>query len=225
MFFVLFPNKKSKIPIVFFCLNLQIIARTENFKLEVLVTEATRRDEIIKTATKLFKEKGYSAVTMRDLATAMGMKAASLYNHINSKQEILKAIIISLAEEFTQGMELIKKSDNTTIQKLNLIVELHVNITSNNSYGMASLNNDWMHLEEQLEHYLNLRKNYEQDFVDIIKVGISSNEITETNPEVVMFSILSTLRSLYLWIPKKDQVNVKELAKNLSDVLIYGINK
>lgn len=37
----------------------------------------TRKQEIINTAAKLFKEKGYSAVTMRDLATAMGIKAAS----------------------------------------------------------------------------------------------------------------------------------------------------
>lgn len=190
-----------------------------------MVTEVTRRDEIIKTATKLFKEKGYSAVTMRDLATAMGMKAASLYNHINSKQEILKAIIISLAEEFTLGMDLIKKSDQSAIEKLNLIVSLHVDITTRNPHGMASLNNDWMHLEGQLEHYLHLRKKYEQDFVDIIKTGIASNEIIDTNPEVVMFSILSTLRSLYLWIPKKDEINVKELAQNLCEVLIYGINK
>jgi len=62
----------------------------------------TRKEEIIKTATKLFKEKGYSAVTMRDIAKAMGIKAASLYNHINSKQQILTDIIISLAEEFTK---------------------------------------------------------------------------------------------------------------------------
>ncbi|MGC1630651.1 MAG: TetR/AcrR family transcriptional regulator [Gelidibacter sp.] len=190
-----------------------------------MVTEVTRRDEIIKTATKLFKEKGYSAVTMRDLATAMGMKAASLYNHINSKQDILKAIIISLAEEFTQGMDLIKKSEHSTIEKLKLIVELHVHITTNNTYGMASLNNDWMHLEDQLEYYLQLRKKYEQDFVDVIKTGISANEIIDTNSEVIMFSILSTLRSLYLWIPKKEEINVKELTQNLSEVLIYGINK
>ncbi len=188
-------------------------------------TEVTRRDEIINTATKLFKQKGYSAVTMRDLAKAMGIKAASLYNHIDSKQDILKAIIISIAEEFTQGMDLIKKSEQTTIEKLNLIVELHVNITSNNACGMASLNNDWMHLEDQLEHYLELRKNYEQDFIDIIKTGISSNEIIKTNPEVIMFSILSTLRSLYLWIPKKEEVVIKDLTQNLSDVLINGINK
>lgn len=187
-------------------------------------TEGTRRDEIIITATKLFKEKGYSAVTMRDLATAMGMKAASLYNHINSKQEILKAIIISLAEEFTNGMNKIKASERNTIEKLHLIVTLHVDITTRNAFGMASLNNDWMHLEDQLEYYLKLRKQYEQDFVDIIKAGISSSEIINTNPEVVMFSMLSTLRSLYLWIPKKEEVNSKTLAQNLSHVLINGIN-
>ncbi len=185
----------------------------------------TRKEEIINTAAKLFKEKGYSAVTMRDLATAMGIKAASLYNHINSKQDLLKAIIISLAEAFTQGMNTIKTSPSNTIEKLNQIVELHVQITVKNTYGMASLNNDWMHLEEQLDYYLELRKKYEKDFLEIIKSGIKSGEIIDSNPEIIMFSILSTLRSLYLWIPKKEDFNSIELAKNLSQVLLNGINK
>jgi len=184
----------------------------------------TRRDEIIKTAAKLFKEKGYSAVTMRDLATAMGMKAASLYNHINSKQEILKEIIISLAESFTDGMSQIKESNVTSNDKLKAIVSLHINISSQNIYGMASLNNDWMHLEEQLPYYLQLRSNYEEEFRSILKDGMKRNEIKKANLEVVLFSLLSTLRSLYLWIPKKEDLNSEELAKDLGEVLINGIN-
>ncbi|WP_299398208.1 TetR/AcrR family transcriptional regulator [uncultured Gelidibacter sp.] len=187
-------------------------------------TGQTRKQEIIKTAAKLFKEKGYSAVTMRDLAKAVNIRAASLYNHIDSKQDILKSIIISLAEEFTNGMETIKNSDVSIIDKLRAIVSLHVNITIHNTYGMASLNNDWMHLEDQLEYYLSLRKNYEEDFVEIIKSGIETKEIRDSNPEIIMFSILTTLRSLYLWLPKKDDLNRQELAKNLGDVLINGIN-
>lgn len=185
----------------------------------------TRKEEIIKTAAKLFKEKGYSAVTMRDLATAMGIKAASLYNHIDSKQDILKSIIISLAEEFTNGMNAIKNSDYKTIEKLEKIVTLHVNITTKNTYGMASLNNDWMHLEDQLAYYLSLRKKYEQDFIDIITSGIQSNQLINLNPEIIMFSILSTLRSLYLWIPKKEDLDREQLSNQLSQVLINGINK
>jgi len=187
--------------------------------------QETRKDEIIKTAAKLFKSKGYSAVTMRDLAKAMGIKAASLYNHINSKQEILKEIIISLAEEFTEGMKQIKSSSGTSIEKLKAIVKLHVNITSKNTYGMASLNNDWMHLEEKLDYYLQLRSNYENEFRDIIMDGINNNEITDSNVDITLFSMLSTLRSLYLWIPEKEDLNPDELSKNLSDVLINGINK
>lgn len=183
----------------------------------------TRKDEIIKTAAKLFKKKGYSAVTMRDIAKTMGIKAASLYNHIQSKQDILKTIIISIAEEFTSGMELIKASNTNSLEKLHQIVVIHVDITSRNTYQMASLNNDWMHLEDQLDHYLSLRQNYEDDFINIIKTGINAKEIVDSNPEIIMFSILSTLRSLYLWIPKKEDLNSSELAENLSNVLIKGI--
>ncbi|MFD2824391.1 TetR/AcrR family transcriptional regulator [Lacinutrix iliipiscaria] len=185
----------------------------------------TRKDEIIKTAAKLFKEKGYSAVTMRDLATAMGIKAASLYNHINSKQEILKEIIISLAEEFTDGMEIIKALNESSLNKLSLIIALHIKISSQNIYGMASLNNDWMHLEDQLNYYLKLRTDYEDNFRNIIKAGIINKEILNDNPDVMLFSMLSTLRSLYIWIPKKEDLNQDQLAQSLSKVLIQGISK
>lgn len=185
----------------------------------------TRKEEIVRIAAKLFKEKGYSAVTMRDLARVVGIKAASLYNHINSKQDILNAIIISLAEEFTEGMKLIQSSQNTCIDKLKAIIELHVKISSQNIYGMASLNNDWMHLEEKLDYYQKLRVDYEDDFKAILKEGIVSGEILDNKPDVMMFSILTTLRSLYIWIPKKEELNLEELSNTLYQILIKGINK
>jgi len=183
-----------------------------------------RKLEIINIASILFKEKGYSAVTMRDIAKAMGIKAASLYNHIKNKEEILTFIIISLAEEFISGMELIKNSNVTSLEKLKQIVALHVDITSRNTSGMASLNNDWMHLKDQLDHYLELRVDYENSFRSIIKTGIKNKEIANPNEDIMLFSMLSTLRSLYMWVPKKEDLDSKKLARNLSEVLLNGIN-
>lgn len=185
----------------------------------------TRKEEIVKTAAKLFKEKGYSAVTMRDLASVMGIKAASLYNHINSKQDILNEIIISIAEEFTYGMKLIQSNEDSCIEKLKKIIQLHVRISSDNIYGMASLNNDWMHLEDELGYYQKLRLDYESDFMLILKQGIAAGEIIDAKPDVMMFSILTTLRSLYLWIPKREILSLDELSQNLTQILIEGINK
>jgi len=187
--------------------------------------QKTRKDEIIMKAAELFKEKGYSAITMRDLAQSLGIKAASLYNHINSKQEILSHIILSIAEEFTEGMNTIFQSNEKSIAKLQSIIALHVEVTSNNSNGMASLNNDWMHLEEKQDYYQKLRHDYEDNFRSIINQGVASKELKSVDSEVILFSILSTLRSLYLWIPKKEDINKDILASNLSEVLLNGINK
>lgn len=184
----------------------------------------SRKQEIINAAAILFKEKGYSAVTMRDLAKAMGIKAASLYNHIQSKQEILSTIIISLAEEFTTGMIGIVSSDKTTIQKLENIISLHIDVTLRNADGLASLNNDWMHLEEDnLIYFEKMRQDYEENFRDIVKKGVQAQEIKAHNIEIIVFSTLSTLRTLYLWYPKQKDIDLDILKKDMISVLLNGV--
>ncbi len=183
----------------------------------------TRKEEIVQTAEILFKKKGYSAVTMRDIAQAMGIKAASLYNHIQSKQQILSEIIIKIGEDFTEGMAEIVSAELSSIQKLEKIIGLHVKITMKNPSRMATMNNDWMHLEEKIDYYLQLRRNYEESFRQILKEGIEKQELKAVNPEIILFSILSTLRSLYLWIPKKEDIHQEDLLNTLCKVLLTGI--
>jgi AcrR family transcriptional regulator len=133
----------------------------------------TRKNQIIKISAKLFKEKGYSAVTMRDIAKALDIKAASLHNYITSKQDILKHVIISLSKEFTNAMSTIYSSSESNIHKLHQIIELHVDKPHRNLYEMASLNNNWMHLEKDVAYFLELRESYENNFRNIINQGIS----------------------------------------------------
>lgn len=184
----------------------------------------SRKQEITRIAATLFKQKGYSAVTMRDLASEMGIKAASLYNHIRSKQEILQNIIITIAEGFTEGMALIQNKNKSSIKKLEALIQLHIKIATENPNELAALNSDWMHLENQLDYYLALRNSYEDNFRTIIKEGIENGELKPVDVEVVLFSMLSTLRNLYLWIPKKEILNTNQLSENLYTVLIKGIN-
>lgn len=183
-----------------------------------------RKTEIINIAAKLFKEKGYSAVTMRDIAQAMDIKAASLYNHISSKQEILVLIIIKIAEEFIFAIDKILATDYATIKKIEKVIELHIDITIRNSDALACLNNDWMHLtDEDLVYFVKMREDYEESFRTIIKTGIANNEIKKLNLEVIVFSTLSTLRTLYLWYGKKKSPNSSVLKSNMMEVLLNGL--
>ncbi len=184
----------------------------------------SRKEEIIATASRLFYEKGFSAVSMRDIASEMDIKAASLYNHIKSKQEILSEIILKVAEEFTQGMENVLAENISAINKVKKVIELHIDVTVNHSKALASLNNDWMHLEEEdLKAFVKMRDDYEDNFRRIIKQGIESEEIKPNHPEVILFSILSTLRTLYLWHEKRGKLDVNVLKKDMVSVLIKGI--
>jgi AcrR family transcriptional regulator len=183
-----------------------------------------RKTEIISVAAKLFKGKGYSAVTMRDIAQAMDIKAASLYNHIKSKQEILVLIIIEIAEEFTTTMNEVVNSNEATIKKIERIIQLHIDITLRNAEALACLNNDWMHLaDEQLIYFIKMREEYEENFRTIIKKGIADREIKKLNLEVIIFSTLSTLRTLYLWYGKKKSLDPTVLKSNMIQVLLKGI--
>jgi TetR/AcrR family transcriptional regulator, cholesterol catabolism regulator len=183
-----------------------------------------RKKEIINIAAKLFKEKGYSAVTMRDIAQALDIKAASLYNHIKSKQEILVLIIIEIAEEFTDVMNEVVSSEDSAIKKIKRIIELHIDITLRDSNALACLNNDWMHLtDSDLEYFIKMRNDYEDNFRVIMKKGIEEGEIKNYNLDVIIFSILSTLRTLYIWYNKTNKLSSKSLTDNMVKVLLNGI--
>ncbi len=183
-----------------------------------------RKTEIVNVSARLFKEKGYSAVTMRDIAQAMDIKAASLYNHITSKQEILVLIIIEIAEEFTAIMNEVVLSKETTISKIERIIQLHIDITLRDADALACLNNDWMHLADiELQYFVKMRDDYEQNFRAIVQKGIDEGEIKNLNIEVIIFSTLSTLRTLYLWYGKKKNLKPNVLKSNMIQVLLHGI--
>ncbi|PZD78684.1 TetR/AcrR family transcriptional regulator [Mesonia sp. K7] len=183
-----------------------------------------RKEQIVKTAAQLFREKGYNAVSMRDLAKDLGIKAASLYNHISSKEAILAEVILSTARDFTEHIDNTFLEEKSSVKKLEEIIESHIDLTIEKANFVACLNNDWMHLEEKnLNDYIKMRNHYESTLRKIIIKGMNLHEIEPQNPELILFSLLSTLRTLYLWYPKNKHIEKSVLSKELKNNLLKGI--
>ncbi|MGO3707716.1 MAG: TetR/AcrR family transcriptional regulator [Mesonia hippocampi] len=183
-----------------------------------------RREDIVLTAAKLFRKKGYNAVSMRDLASEMGIKAASLYNHISSKQEILASIVLAVAKDFVGHIDTVVPQSITSIEKLTSIIHHHIDLTAEQTDFLACMNNDWIHLDEENKTlYLSLRKEYEAKFREILRVGMTKNELKNIHIEISVFGILTTLRTLYVWYAKKDTVSLKTLKTDLPRLLLDGL--
>ena len=72
---------------------------------QVTPDEVNRRQALIRQSARLFREKGYDATTVRDIAAAVGMRSGSPFYHFKNKQEILKAV---MEEGLHQGFERIE---------------------------------------------------------------------------------------------------------------------
>ena len=184
----------------------------------------TRKQKIIETAKTLFRERGYKSVSMRDLAKVMDFKAASLYNHISSKEEILADIVLDVARYFTREMELVKQIETDTKTRLEAVIDHHIDLTLKNPEAIAIVNNDWMHLEgEHYEIFLKMRNAYEEDLRVIISEGVESEELKSKNVEVILFSMLSTLRTLHSWYRKRSGIDSRQLKSDMTEILLKGI--
>jgi AcrR family transcriptional regulator len=60
----------------------------------VQAPELDRREEIVKTAARLFRERGYTATTVRDLAKEVGITSGSIFHHFGSKEEVLLLVSV-----------------------------------------------------------------------------------------------------------------------------------
>ncbi len=186
----------------------------------------SRKETIKECTAKLFRKKGYSATSMQDIAAAVGIKAASLYNHIDSKQELLGDILMPMAEYFTKGMNDIYNSTLNPMQKLERLIALHVRLAIEHTNEISLITGEWVHLEDPtLSEYKTLRQVYEEKFKHIIRDSIQQGYIENVNEEVALFSILSTLHWLYSWYDRHRDISPIELEKQLIQSLLTGLSK
>lgn len=79
----------------------------------------TTREKIIYESLRLFSEKGYDGVSMREIAAAVGIKGASIYNHFQGKESLFQAIfqeMIKHYDHFAKGMALPMEQRQETVK-------------------------------------------------------------------------------------------------------------
>ena len=186
----------------------------------------SRRAEIIEIAAKLFKIKGFTATTMRDIAEQVGMEAASMYNHIKSKDEILQAICFKISNEYISQLNTIEIQIKSPVEKIKELIRLHVRIIITDIDSISVANNEWKHLsEDALTAFKEARRDYEQRFAKIIEAGIAAGELQPINVSVALFTILSAVRWVELWYKNDREISPKILEENIISLLMNGLQK
>lgn len=187
-----------------------------------VVEQSTRKQQIEKQATTLFRDRGYAATSMRDLAAILGIEAASLYSHIRSKEEILQNICFRMAQAFFQAFD--KLDESSPDLQLAAAIRAHFRVIAQNIDASAVFFNEWRHLSEpSLSEFLALRDRYELSFIKIIDQGIQQELFRPVDQKLAMMTILSSVNGTHQWYNPKGKMSADEIADQLSGLLINGI--
>ena len=188
--------------------------------------KASKKDFIIQRAAAMFREKGFPATSMRDLAEAVGIEAASLYNHIQSKSEILQEIVFRIANECNVHLESLDDNGMNSTKKIEALIRFHVQMMLDRFDDYTVMINEWHHLSEPyLTNFTTQRRNYVQKMEVIIEEGVRTKEMKPVLPYVAMLTILSSVRGLEFWHRSGKKITPQELEDNMVSHLISGLKK
>lgn len=185
-----------------------------------ITEQLTRKRQIELLATDLFREKGYAAASMRDLANTIGIEAASLYSHIKSKEEILQRICFRVANKFMENILLANTGSAT--ERLEMAIIGHVKVITDDIAGTAVFWNEWKHLSEpHISEFQAMQQDYEKGFKRIISDGISSREFRNIDNSFMAMTLLSALNGIQKW--PTYTLEPEELGNEMAQIFIKGL--
>lgn len=181
-----------------------------------------KQRKILDVAVELFKEKGYMGSSVRDLATKLNIKAASLYAHIRSKEEILEWVCFGIAQEFFDELQEVKNTDVVPREKLDLFLDKHLSVVLKNRDVTHIYSVEWRHLEERLPEFIELRKNYQQEVEALISEIYKAENWELKSPSFTTRFILHTLNNSYFWF-KRSSDSTDEITDEIRDKILFGL--
>ncbi|UXE68222.1 MAG: TetR family transcriptional regulator [Chryseotalea sp. WA131a] len=187
----------------------------------------SRKEQVIRIAAQLFREKGYAASSMRDLAQNLGIEAASLYSHIKSKEEILQSLCFDMAAEFRKSLQEVETKKVSASEKLKLGIIGHIQVMAKDLIASAVFMNEHRHLSQPyLRDFLLLRINYINRFKDMIEEGIKKGEFKENiDKKLAVMTLFSSLNWMPMWYDPESNIMPNEIGQQLADMLVNGLKK
>lgn len=191
------------------------------------VVNLTRKEQVIRKAAELFREKGYAASSMRDLAQKLGIEAASLYSHIKSKEEILQSLCFDMATEFRKSLDEVERQKGPASEKLRRGIVGHIQVMAKDLTASAVFMNEHRHMSQPfLREFLLLRINYINRFKDIIEEGINSGEFKDSiDKKLAVMTLFSSLNWMPQWYDPHGNIVPIDLGQKLADMLVNGMKK
>jgi AcrR family transcriptional regulator len=186
---------------------------------------APREDQVRAAALRLFKEKGYHATSMRDIASEVGINKGSLYSYIRSKEDLLipvferaMGVLLAQIEEITANRSL------RPTERLKQAIHAHVTAVADNLDVLTVYLSEWRQLEtESLTTVREQRERYAALFLAILEDGVQAGAFRVMDTRIAMLGMIGMCNYLFRWYRPEGRLTTDQIADELTEMVMQGV--
>jgi AcrR family transcriptional regulator len=161
---------------------------------------AGRWPDVREAALTLFSRLGYHGTTMKDVANELGVRAPSLYNHIDSKQEILQRIVVVGMERALAYQQAAIDATDDVHEQLRWMTAAHVLIHIRHRRSAVVGDRELANLDEPVREQVRARRElYESRFRAVIERGVREGAFHVNSSKLASFAVIELASSVSAW--------------------------
>lgn len=179
---------------------------------------------VLRAAASVFQRHGYAAATIREIAEALGLQKASLYHHIEGKEQLLYAICVESLRKKHTAVALAVAAGADPEDRLRAAIRAHVATMLADQPLHATTLTELRSLSgEQRDRVVALRDQYEQMLRVIVTECQNTGFIRDDiDVKYQVLSLLNLLNWTIFWYREDDGLSAQQLADLFTTLFIEG---
>ena len=187
---------------------------------------ATREDEILAAAARIFREKGYHGTSVRDIAESVGLLKGSLYHYIRSKEDLLARLFDGALEGTLRELETIASRDGSAAERLRAMVKAYVAAVTANLDAVGLYLREWRALPApELSRLRARRRAMRALFEDVIEDGVRRRQFVADDVKISALAIMGMANWLFEWYRPRGRMSAERLADEIADRAVRSVSR
>lgn len=185
-----------------------------------------RRDDILTVAARMFREKGYVATSLDDIAQAIGISKPGIYHYFSAKEEILYDICLMGLQHINDYVQKILYSNLDVLEKFKKIIEGHIKSYSEyRDIAGVFLGEQANLTEDKRALLMSLGKNYEAVVKGLLKQAIDEGVFRSVDADLMVHAISGMCNWVDKWYHPDGRKDINIISSEFIDLILYGLVK
>src|SRR6266849_7847620 len=185
-----------------------------------------RSEEVYRAALRLFREKGYHATSMQDIAAAVGLYKGSLYHYIGGKEDLLVQVFERAMGTLLADVErIVADTSLGPSAQLRLIVQAHVACVSENLDALTVYLHEFRALAgESLANVRAQRDRYAQLVAETVGRGVRLGEFETADIGIATLGLLGMCNWVCQWYRPGGLLGPAQIGGYFADLVLGGLS-